>query len=241
MRWWYAPVFLAALVIFVVTIAPMRALAPQAMGAFTFADVHGTIWRARFDGMALGPYIAETADWRLSLVDLIQGRVVADVAMHGKDLRGNIRLLANARGDRRIIARSIEARGLALGRYVTQTGMTRADDLDILFQSGRCVWARGTIRSDALALSRAQFGGFGPMLQGRAQCNGAVADVSLQGSDMGASIALIMTLKSDGAASWTSTVDGEAGPMQAAIRSVGFTGEPGRPLTSRGETQWLPF
>jgi hypothetical protein len=242
MRWWHIPLFMMALALFAIAMAPMRAFAPSNPGAFSFASVEGSIWRAQFRDARFGPFAAGAASWRLSPIDLVQGRLIGDLEMKGGELQGALRILANARGDRRVVTQAMSMAGVPLGATMLKGGVTRALDVDILFQKGRCARAQGKFETDVFTRQRALLGGFGPVLYGEARCNGASAEIPLHGREGDAGLTILLTLAPDGGARWRATLDGASPQTQAAFGLFGFrAAETGAPLTLEGETTWLAF
>lgn len=242
MRLWHILIFLLVLVASGAAFAPMQVFAPQKPGLVTYEGVSGSIWSARFTGLRLGPFPAGQGDWRLSLFDLVQGRLVGDLALAGGAMEGQGRILANRRGDRRVAAPRLILKGLPLGRAGLLPGDTSVTDFDITFQKGKCTGASGQITSDVFSSNRDLLGGFGPTLTGQARCAGDAAEIPLAGREGETGVAILVTLRANGAAQWRASVDGAKPAMVIALAAAGFRPDPGSgALTVSGDMTWLPF
>jgi hypothetical protein len=240
MRLWHILLFFAALVASIAAFAPMQAFAPQKPGAFTYDSVSGSIWRAKFSGVKLGPYQAGHADWRLSAFDLAQGRLDGRAAFAGGAIEGEGRVLANRRGDRRITAARLTLKGLPLG-HMMLPGEATVTGLDLTFQKGQCTRADGKFSADVLVMNRALLGGFGPPLQGQARCVGDAAEIPLDGQQGNTRVSILITLRANGDARWRASVDGATREAGLALAAAGFRPTESGTLIVAGDMTWLPF
>jgi hypothetical protein len=242
MRWWHFLVFLVVLVVSALAFAPMQVFAPQKPGIMTYEGVNGSIWSARFTQLRLGPFPVGQGQWRLSPIDLVQGRLVGDLGLSGGAVEGKGRILANRRGDRRIAAQSLTLTGLPLGQAGLLPGKTAVTDLDITFQKGQCTIAKGQFNSDVFTQNRSLLGGFGPALSGQARCAGDAAEIPLAGREGETGVAILITLRANGAAQWRASVEGAKPEVVIALAAAGFRPDQGSgALTVSGDMTWLPF
>jgi hypothetical protein len=233
MGWvWRGVVFLIALAAAAIAWAPAAVFAPQRPGTFEYAQVSGSVWRARFDAARLGPYRVDGIDWRLSFWDLVQGKLVGDATFSG-EARGDVRLMANLDGDRRLIAPDLTLDGLPIGGRRLD-GVIRVTGFDVAFVDGRCVIGAGRIETDALAKAGGQFGfAFGP-LAGDARCDGEVARIALASTAPDAHARLDFELRASGVASWRASIVPGTPDKAATLALLGLT-------AAEGDFRWLPL
>lgn len=240
MRLWHILLFVLVLGVTAVAFAPMRVFLPQKPDGLSYGSVDGTIWQAKFDDARLGNLALGAADWRMSLRELLQNRLVADVSLSGGSLQGDLRVLANRRGDRRLGAAVLEMKGAPIGPLAALPGgKTVLRDVDVMFIDGRCQGATGTAVSDVLAVNRTLLAGFGPALSGVLRCDGDAAELKLEGQDSGARLSVRLLFRPDGAGEWRAVVEGARPEVAAALGAMGFnmTGE----VSAGGELRWLAF
>jgi hypothetical protein len=240
-RLWHILVFVVALAVFAVARAPAAFFLPQRPGQLTYAGATGTIWRGELQTVQLGHYHAQTASWRLSPLDLVQGKAIVPVSFGDGDIEGRMTLLANWDGDRRIAIQHMQLTGLTL-RNMALAGETRINGLDILFEDGACVRAQGRVESDVLARAGQTLGWPGPSIVGAASCDGENARILLSGAnDRGERVNARIVLQPNGAAVWRVSVQTEQPETIAALGAAGFTRGVADGLLGYGEeTRWLP-
>lgn len=239
-RLWHALVFVLALAIFAVARAPAAYFAPQRPGVFTYDSASGTVWRAAFEGVRIGPYQARTMTWRLSPFDLVQGKARLPLTFSQGTIEGEAMLLANWRNDRRLYVSTLRLEGAPLGA-VLAPGETHIRELDVFFDDGNCAAAAGQLESDVLVRAGQALNWPGPPLSGGAVCDGEDALVRLTGTnEAGESVAALMILSGDGAAQWRISVQTDRPETEAALAAAGFARGP-EGLGRSEEGRWLPF
>jgi hypothetical protein len=240
-RIWHIAVFVVALVVFAVARAPAAFFLPQRPGQLSYAGAEGTIWGATLNTVALGPYRIQAASWRLSPLDVIQGKAIIPVSVRGGDMDGDLVLLGNWHGDRRIGVSQLRVAGLPIAQAMLP-GETRFHGVDILFEDGACVHARGRVESDVLVRAGQALGWAGPPMAGNASCEGKDARIALTGAnEAGERVNANILLKGDGAASWRVSVLTRREQTLAALAGAGFTPSAADGTLGYGEeTRWLP-
>jgi Type II secretion system (T2SS), protein N len=228
-RHWQFLFFLVAVIGFGVAFAPASLIAPKRENGFTYAHADGTIWDARFDHARLGPLDVGALSWRVELGALLQGKFVADLDASGGALVGKATLLANWRGDRRVMAQSVKLQGAPLSPTVTLAGETTITGLDLYFEKGACKNAQGAVQSDVLARNPDVLRWNGPPLGGQARCDGEDALVALTGATAADSVQTSLKLHANGAGAWRAEVRSANTTAQAALAAAGFalSGPPG--------------
>lgn len=240
-RIWHIIVFVVLLAAFAVAGAPAAIVASFTNGQFKYQRAHGTIWNARYEGVELGQYDVDTLTWRISPLDLIQGKVIVPMHLAG-DIEGDAILAANREGDRRLQAPNLRISGLQLDGLALP-GETQVQGLDIFFDHGVCQTAQGQITSDVLVRSSQALRISGPQLAGQAVCNDNDALITLSGQNPGGpSMVATVRLRGDGRGEWRLGVQGASAEVQTALSVGGFqldsaTGE----LVRREELTWFPF
>ncbi len=238
---WHIALFVVALMVFAIARAPAAFFLPQRPGALNYSDAEGTVWDAQLSSVALGPYRVASATWRLSPIDLVQGKAVVPIALRGGDLEGDLMLLGNRHGDRRVGVSALRVNGLPFaGRMLP--GETRFQGLDILFEDGACARAHGRVESDVLVRAGESLGWAGPSLAGNAACEGNNARIALMGATEGGErVTALILLMPDGAASWRLSVFSRRDQTLAALSAAGFTRSAADGTLGYGEdTRWLP-
>lgn len=239
-RLWHIAVFLIALVVFAGASAPASFFAPRPSETFAYERAGGTVWRARFENVRLGPYDARAMSWRLSPLDLVQGKARLPLTFEDGAIEGEAMLLANWHGDRRIVASSLRLEGAALGS-LHLPGETTIEGLDIFFDGGRCAQAAGSVQSDVLTRAGAALGWPGPPLAGAAVCEGEDGRILLSGvNGLGDQVTVSVDLRGDGAVLWRARVQTTTPEAAAALAAAGFAPD-GDGLVKNGEGRWLPF
>lgn len=242
LRFWHVIVFLLALAIFAIARAPAGVFAPQRPGVFTYDRAEGTIWRAHFVGAQFGAYEAGAVDWRLSFVDLLQGKAVADLDFAGGAFRGSVRLLGNWRGDRRIVAEDVTIEGAPLGQTALLAGTTHIRGLDLFFADGRCATALGNVESDVLARNAELFRWRGPNVAGAASCVGEEAVIVLEGGETTDFVHTRLALRANGEGEWRAEARTSRPEVVAALAASGFQRDAETGVMSAAqEMRWLPF
>lgn len=236
MRIWHVLVFAVALAGFALAFAPAAFFVAPREG-FTYTRISGAIWDGRIDGARLGGYGVREMAWRISPLDLIQGRVIAPLRLRG-ELEGEAVLLANMR-DRRLQAPNLRITGLRTARLHLD-GETHVQGLDVFFEDGVCALAQGTVSSNVLALAVGMLGFQGPELSGVARCDGDDALLSMAGAARtGEQVSFDLRVRGDGAGEWRLAVQGANAEAAAALASVGFQTQSGALVMSERLT-WLP-
>ncbi|MGE0597330.1 MAG: type II secretion system protein N [Hyphomonadaceae bacterium] len=243
-RLWHIVVFVIALAAFAAARAPIGAFVKERPGLFTYGSASGTVWSGRFTDVALGPYQARTMTWRLSLLELVQSRMYADITFDEGTIRGAVRLLGNLRGDRRLITHDLVVQGVPLGDSgIMLPGDTTLRGVDILFEEGRCTQAAASVHSDVLQRSSESLSWRGPILRGDARCEGDAALVDLAGvTRQDERVAALLDLRPDGSGGWRAMVRTEDPQGRAALAAAGFqvdAAEGG--LVRTGELRWFPY
>lgn len=240
-RVWHLLVFPLALLVFAVARAPAAYFVRQHPGHFSYASAEGTVWDAELTSVQLGPYAAANATWRLALFDVLQGKAIVPIVFRNGSIEGEVTLLGNVQGDRRIIAPALRLDGLALANGLRAPGETRISQLDILFLGGACESARGEAETDVLVRLGQALGWEGPRLAGQAACAGQDAQLTLAGSNAaGERVSLEIVLEGDGDGVWRATVMTQAPVTMAALAGAGFTPGSDGSLTYGENIRWLP-
>lgn len=241
-RLWHIGFFVVALIAFAVAWAPPWLFVPKREGGFTYERATGTIWSARFEGARLGALDAGDVGWKLSLFGLFQGKIDADLVFAGGAVRGDVNVLANWGGDRRVIAPSLRIEGAALGEGAPLSGVTTIEDLDLYFSEGRCVTAAGRLTSDVLTRNSERLRWRGPALGGEASCAEEAAQLALFGGADGDNVQSMLNLGATGSGEWRTYVSTAKPPLRAALEARGFTPAPGgQNMVHVEEFRWLPL
>lgn len=240
-RIWHIAVFVVALLVFAIARAPATFFVPQRPGQLSYASAEGAIWQGALNTLALGPYRVTQARWCLSPFDLVQGKAIVPVTLSGGAINGDLILLGNWHGDRRIGVSQLTVSGLPFAQGMLP-GETRFHNLDILFERGACVRAHGHIESDVLVRAGEALGWAGPPMAGNASCDGKIARIALTGvNDAGERVNANIVLMGDGAASWRVSVLTRREQSLAALAAAGFTPSAADGALGYGEeTRWLP-
>lgn len=240
-RLWHMAVFVVALLVFAIARAPAAFFVPQKPGQLSYGRAEGTIWQGALHTVALGPYRVGAASWRLSPLDLIQGKAIVPINLRDGAMEGNLILLGNWHGDRRIGVSQLAMSGLQVGQHMLP-GQTRFYGLDILFEGGVCARAQGRVESDVLARAGEALGWSGPTMTGTASCDGEDARIALSGAnEAGERVNANVLLTGDGAASWRVSVLSRNDQTLAALSAAGFTPNAADGAMGYGEeTRWFP-
>jgi len=237
---WHIAVFILALVIFAMIMAPAAFFVRQQPDSFRFARVSGSIWDGRLDAVEVGPYRAETARWRISALDVIQGKVRAPIDFDSGTIEGRVMLLANVQNDRRIFIPTLRLDGVDLGTQGAWAGEVRISNLDILFINGVCTAAQGAIYSDVFVRAGETLGWAGPPLNGSAVCEGEDAVVSAIGRNaLGEEVNTRVVLRGDGAGSWRVVVRNPQPATAVALAGAGLQAEDGE-FGYGEDLRWFP-
>jgi hypothetical protein len=173
---------------------------------------------------------------------LVQGKAVADVLFSGGDIDGDLQLLANWGGDRRIVAPRLSIAGASVGQGLNLDGTTSAQGIDIFFDAGRCAAAAGNVQSDILARNEAALRWRGPPMSGVATCEGEDAIIVMNGSGVSESVRALVRLRGDGGAEWRAEVSGARPEVTAVLAAAGFSAGPqSGAQAAGGEMRWTPF
>lgn len=241
-RIWHIALFVFALTVSAVALAPAQLLFRGSEGVLTFQRAEGTIWRATLRHVDLGGLDGGDATVAVSPLDLVQGAIVSDIAFAGPDLAGQIRLHAALNGDRRIEAPALTISGMRAQGFGRVPGTTRITGLDMTFRQQACVAAQGQIDSDVLVRVAEQTGGEAPLLAGTAACAGPLGRLMLQGDAAGDSASALLDLAGNGTGSWTVTYRTSKPQLVATLIAAGFApDEQGGAFNSKGEMTWLPY
>ncbi|HPN04304.1 MAG TPA: type II secretion system protein N [Hyphomonadaceae bacterium] len=241
-RIWHIVIFVIALAVFAIALAPAQLLFRGSEGVLTFHRAEGTIWRATLRQVDLGGLNGGDATVTASLFDLMQGSVVSDIVFAGPDLSGQVRLHAGLNGDRRLEAPILTISGLHAQGFGRVPGATRVTGLDITFRQQVCAAAQGQIDSDVLVKVAEQTGGEAPLLTGNAACMGQIARLTLQGEAAGDSALALLDLSGNGTGSWSVTYRTSKPPLAASLIAAGFMpDEQAAAFNSKGDMTWLPY
>jgi Type II secretion system (T2SS), protein N len=225
-RAWQLVFFVLALAGFGVAFAPASLVAPSREAGFAYTRAQGTIWNARFEGARLGPFNIGALTWEVSFADLIKGDFKAKLAASGGALTGDATLLADWRGDRRIIAESVALEGAPLSRTQTLAGLTTIQGLDLYFVRGACRSAKGAAKSDVLERNPDVLRWSGPQLAGEAACEGPAARIALEGANGPETVRASVLVHADGAGAWRAEVHSANTDAQIALTAAGFAQSP---------------
>lgn len=237
---WHVVVFVLALVAFAIARAP-ASIVPQRGDAFGYVRATGTVWDGALEGVRIGNYAVDTLTWRISALDLVQGKIVAPLRFSG-EIEGEATLLGNWHGDRRIVVARARVKGLPLGGVVLG-GETHIAGLDIFFANGVCTRASGQLRSDVMARAGQALRFAGPDLVGVAVCEGEDALIQLDGqsADSGR-VSAALRLRGNGAGEWRVSIEGASDEAITALGAAGFERDTALDaLVRREDLTWLPF
>ncbi len=238
---WHIVVFVLALVAFALARAPASVVVPQRPEAFTYVRATGTVWDATLEQVRIGNYAVDTLTWRISALDLVRGKLIVPLRLSG-EIEGDVTLLANWEGDRRIVVRRARLQGLPLGAVVLG-GETQIEGLDIFFENGVCATAAGQMRSDVIARAGQALRFVGPDLAGVAVCEGEDAVIQLNGqsADSGR-VSATMRLRGNGGGDWRVSIEGASDEAVTALGAAGFERDDALgALVKREDLKWLPF
>lgn len=241
-RIWHIALFAIALVVSAVALAPAQLLFRGSEGVLTFQRAEGTIWRATLRQVDLSGLDGGDATVTVSLLDLLQGAIVSDVAFAGPDLSGQVRLHAGFNGDRRLEAPALTISGMRAQGFGRVPGTTRITGLDMTFRQQACAAAQGQIDSDVLVKVAEQTGGEAPLLTGNAACVGQFGRLTLQGEAAGDSASALLDLAGSGTGNWSVTYRTSKPQLAATLIAASFApDEQAGAFNSKGEMTWLPY
>lgn len=242
LRLWHIVFFLVALVVFAVVQAPAALFTRFAPEGVSIAKAEGTIWRAQFTGLRFNGLPVERASWHLAAGQLVQGRVIGRAQFSGGGLVGDIGVLGNFTGDRRLIAKDLVLTMLPLAEGVVLQGQTSVRDLDVTMVDGRCHTAQGIVDSAVLVDNAALLGWAGAPLSGSFACVGDNAEVAMTGVVGEDRVRLLLSLRPDGTGQWRAELTTARVETQAQLTALGFTAAgPANALMRTGEMRWVPF
>jgi hypothetical protein len=229
------------LAVFAAVSAP-AALVVQREDVFTYERATGTIWKGRFEGAHIGKFDAGDIEWRMSFGDLVQGKMNAHADFSGAEVEGHLNILANWRGDRRLIAPMLRIHGAPVGGNLRLAGVTTIQNLDVYYSRGRCVTAQGSLESNVASSNAALLHWRGPNLAGSASCVGDAAHLSLEGVGEGDLLRTALELHANGAGVWRTEVRSTRPGLTAVLRSAGFGSDRAPDRASiQGTFRWFPF
>lgn len=105
----------------------------------SFVEACGTIWDARLTRASIGGLDAGDLGVRVSPLEVLLGRVVADIDLDGKDIAGEARLqMGLLGGERRITAQQLRIAGLPLQGDMKLPGQTTIRNLDMVLEDQAC-------------------------------------------------------------------------------------------------------
>jgi hypothetical protein len=239
MKLWHVIVFVIALVISGVILAPAAILVRQQPGLLEFERAQGGIWNGQLEGVRVGPYQAERARWRVGFGDLLQGEVHAPIVFDSGTIEGQITLSADIRNGRRISIQSLRVEGVQMGSR-TWPGEVQVRHLDIVFTDGVCTSARGAVSSDVWLRARANDARAGPPLSGEAACEGEDAVITMSGqSALGEQGIGRMVLRGDGTGAYRMAIQDARPETTAELEAAGFHLAGGE-VGFGEEIRWLP-
>jgi hypothetical protein len=241
-RPWHILVFGLVLTVAALALAPARMFLHPVKDGLTFTEASGTIWDARLTRASIGGLDAGDLGIRVSPLDLLLGRIVADIGLEGADIAGQARVQLGLGGERRITAPDLRIAGLPLASDIKLPGQTTLRNLDLTLDDQACRAAQGVLESDTLERSADLLGGNGPTLSGVASCNGPVGRLMLTGERDGDSALVILDLSGNGAAQWSMTYRTDKPEVAGRLAMLGLApqSETGS-FAKRGATRWLPF
>lgn len=241
-RAWHAGVFLVAVVVFAVALAPAQPFLRQIEGQLTYARIEGRIWDATLFGARIGGLDGGDVGVKLSALALLTGRLEADVQLHGSELDGRVTVSAALDGVL-IDAPSLTLSGAPLPGLGRLPGRTSVSGLEIRFAAGKCASAIGRLESNALEQAFADsLRGPGPSLFGAATCVGTAARLPLTGEQDGDALQAWMDIAGDGAGRWRLEVQTRDPQRAAVVLATGLapSGVAGT-FTGEGVFRWLTF
>lgn len=240
-RIWHIAFFVAALAVFAIARAPANLIA-QREGAFAYERARGTIWKATFERTRLGTLDAGDIEWRLSFGDLVQGKMNARARLAGRNVEGDVNILANWRGDRRLIAPRLRISRVPVGPGFTLEGDATIDNLDVYFSGGRCVTAQGALASDIPSRNGDALGWRGPNLAGRASCAGEKARLTLAGANEADALTAAIELGADGEGVWRLEARSTRAGLAAVLGEAGLgRGREPNSASIWRTFRWFPF
>jgi hypothetical protein len=238
---WHIVVFVLALVLFGIARAPVGLVTGGAGDTLRYVRADGTIWSARLTGAELAGLDAGEATWRLSLFDLFSGKFIADMAFAGAEVKGEVQLLGNWLGDRRIVVKALEVNGAPISPDLRLNGRTTIANLDIFFRRRDCETATGDARSDVLASNSGLLRWQGPELIGVAQCDGEWGRLPLVGGTDEERVLIMLSFRGDGEAEWQVRADTAREDARAALVAAGLAPDPRGALIKSAQWRWFPF
>lgn len=241
-KWWHLAIFAAVLLVAAAAFAPARFFLHPHRDGLSFEDARGTVWDATLTKARIGQLDAGDIGIRISPVDILLGRIVADIELSGANIAGKARLQMGLGGERRLMASDMRINDFPVENRLSLPGETRLSNIDLVLGDQACRSAQGVLESDTLVRSAEVLGANGPSLSGVASCNGPVGRLMLDGERDGDSAELVLDLAGNGAAQWSVVYRTATPEVAARLALLGLepqaeTGAFGK----RGATRWLPF
>lgn len=241
-RIWHIVLFVIALIISAIALAPAQLLFRGSEGVLIFQRAEGTIWHATLRSVDLGGLDGGDTSVRVSALGLLQGSVVIDVEFAGRDLSGAVRVSSGFNGNRRVQTPSLSVSGIRAQGFGRTPGVTRLTNIDLSFTQQACAAATGEVASDVLVKIAEQTGGQAPPLTGSITCAGQFARLVLQGDAGGDSASALLDLAGSGTGTWSVTYRTSQPQLAATLIAAGFMPEgQGGAFNSKGEVTWLPY
>lgn len=239
MRLWHALVFLLALAVSAVALAP-ASFVPQRPGEFAYQRATGSIWDGRYEGVVIGDLDVGEVDARLSPLRLLTATLAMDARFSGERVSGDLHIERGLFGNRSLRSGTLTVVGLPLAPGFALPAETSIEDLQVAFDRAQCRAASGNVETDALQRIPALTAWDGPALQGTAVCRDGAAQLLLSSENRHGEIAsLLLTLQGDGAGEWRMSVSSSRQEVAAALQSVGFAAGPvAQEWVRSGELRW---
>lgn len=241
-RWWHLAIFGIVLLVAAAAFAPARFFLHPVRDGIVFEEARGSVWDATLTRARIGRLEAGDIGVRISLVDLILGRLVADLDIDGANIAGRARLQLGFGGERRLTTPSMLIRDFPIDDRFALVGETRLRNVDLVLDDQVCRLAQGILESDTLMRSAEALSANGPDLAGVAACAGPVGRLMLTGERDGDRAELVLDIGGNGAVQWSATY--RTGRPGVAGRLVLLGLEPqveAGAFGRRGVTRWLPF
>jgi hypothetical protein len=238
-RRWHIALFVAALGVFGVALAPASLLFGRLLAGVAAEGVAGTVWNGRAESGRIGAYHAHDISWRLSARALFTGRIAMALRSQGGALRGAGKAVLGPGAARRFEVAEAQIAGLDLSPALALAGETQISGLVLEFREGRCVRAEGVVRSNVLSQSAARLGWQGPPLEGGARCEGAGAVIEAVGASGAEDVRVAITVSPSAPGAWRIDVRSASPQTSAALAAAGFRVDPaGGGAILEGEFSW---
>lgn len=241
-RAWHLALFGAALVLAAAAFAPARFFLHPVQDGLVFDEARGSVWDATLTRARIGRLDAGDIRVRMSPVDILLGRLAADVEFAGVHVTGKARVQVGLGGERRLTAPDLRIKDFPVDERFALAGETRLSNIDLVLGDQVCRSAQGVLDSDTLMRSIDLLGANGPTLSGIASCAGPVGRLMLTGEQDGDRAELVLDLAGNGAAQWSAVYRTSRPEVAGRLVLLGLEpqGEMGA-FGKRGAARWFPF